>query len=132
MTFIFSIIGGLLCSVNFLMYSMVTQAHIHRYILFSRIIRLHHKWLDVVPSATQQDLIAYPFQRQSFASVGFIFGPHLHLVVDQWDSPPSSSLAQQSIPSVSSSQDFNDDLYATHSPSLSSGSLILCGSYYCI
>ena len=43
---------------------MVTQLHIHVYILFSHIIMLHHKWLDIVPSATQQDLIANPFQRQ--------------------------------------------------------------------
>ena len=33
-------------------------------ILLSHIIMLHHKWLDIVPSATQQDLIANPFQRQ--------------------------------------------------------------------
>ena len=37
------------------------------YILFSHTIMLHHKWLDIVPSATQQDLTANPFQRQ-FAS----------------------------------------------------------------
>ena len=48
----------------FLLYSMVTQLHIHVYILFSHIIMLHHKWLDIVPSATQQDLIANPFQKQ--------------------------------------------------------------------
>ena len=41
----------------------------HVYILFSHIIRLHHKWLDVVLHATQQDLIANPFQMQYFASV---------------------------------------------------------------
>ena len=57
----FSIIAGLQCSVNFLLYSKVTQLHIHMYILFSRIIMLHHKWVDIVPSATQQDPIAYPF-----------------------------------------------------------------------
>ena len=38
MIFIFSFIAGLLCSVNFLIYSMVTQLHIHVYILFSHII----------------------------------------------------------------------------------------------
>ena len=42
----------------FLLYSMVTQLHIHVHILFSHIIMLHHKWLDIAPSATQQDLIA--------------------------------------------------------------------------
>ena len=30
---------------------------------------LHHKWLDIVLSATQQDLTANPFQRQSSASI---------------------------------------------------------------
>ena len=39
----------------------VTNTCIH---FFSHIIMLHHKWLDRVPSATQQDLIANPFQRQ--------------------------------------------------------------------
>jgi len=62
--FIFFIIAVIQCSVNFLLYSMVTQLHIHLYILFSYIIRLHHKWLDTVPSATHQDLIANPFQKQ--------------------------------------------------------------------
>ena len=37
---------------------MVTQLHIHVYSVFSHSIMLHHKWLDTVPSATQQDLIA--------------------------------------------------------------------------
>ena len=48
---------------------MAAQLHTHAYILFSHIIMLHHKWLDIVPSATQQDLIANPFQRQSFVSI---------------------------------------------------------------
>ena len=56
--FIFSIIAGLQCSVNFLLYSMVTQLHVPVYILFSHIIMLHPKCLDTVPSAIQQDLIA--------------------------------------------------------------------------
>ena len=43
MIFIFSIIAGLQCSVNFLLYSKVTQSHIHVYILFSHIIVLHYK-----------------------------------------------------------------------------------------
>ena len=46
------------------LYSMETQLHIHVNILFSHIIMFHHKWLDIVPSDTQQDLIAHPFQRQ--------------------------------------------------------------------
>ena len=64
MIIIFSIIAGLQCSVNFLLYSKVNQSHVYVYILFSHIIMLHHKWLDIILSATQQDLIAYPFQRQ--------------------------------------------------------------------
>ena len=43
---------------------MVTQLHIHVHIHFSHIIMLHHKWLGIVPSATQQGLIANPFQMQ--------------------------------------------------------------------
>ena len=39
----------------FLLYSMVTQLHMHVYILFSHIIMLHPKWLDRVPSATPQE-----------------------------------------------------------------------------
>ena len=49
---------------------MVTQLHTHVYILFSHIIMLHHKWLDIVLSATQQDLIANPF---SFKSDGEVY-----------------------------------------------------------
>ena len=55
----FPIIAGLQCAVNFLLYSMVTQSHIHVYILFSHINMLHHKWLHIVSSAIQQDLIAF-------------------------------------------------------------------------
>ena len=35
-----------------LLYSIVTQLHIHAYILFSLIIILCHKWLDIVLNAT--------------------------------------------------------------------------------
>ena len=62
--FIFSIIADLQCSVNFLLHSKLTQSHIYICILFSHIIMLHHKSPDIVPSAMQQDPIAYPFQRQ--------------------------------------------------------------------
>ena len=48
---------------------MVTQSHRHVYLLFSPIIMLHPKGLDRVPSATQQGLIAHPFQRQQSASI---------------------------------------------------------------
>ena len=51
-------------TIFFLLNSMVTKLHIHEYILFSHIIMLHHKWLHIVPSATQKDLIANPFQRE--------------------------------------------------------------------
>jgi len=64
MILFFSIIAGLQCAVNFLLYSTVTQLHIHVYIFFSHIIMLHHKWLDTVLSASQQDIIDNPFQRQ--------------------------------------------------------------------
>ena len=64
MIFIFYIIAGLQCSVNFPLYSKVTQPQIHVYIIFYHIIMLHYKWLNIVPSAIQQDLIAYPFQMQ--------------------------------------------------------------------
>ena len=66
---IFFIIDVLQCSVNFLLYSKVTHLHIHVEILFSHTILLHHKWLDIVPSATQQDLIDNPFPRHSSASI---------------------------------------------------------------
>ena len=36
----------------FLLYNMVIQLHIYVHILFLHIIMLHHKWLDIVPSAT--------------------------------------------------------------------------------
>ena len=72
----FSIIAGLQCSVNFLLYSKVTQSHIHIDILFFHIIMLHCKWLDIVPRAIQMDIVAYPFQRQEFASINPKFPAH--------------------------------------------------------
>ena len=56
-------------TIFFLLYSVVTQLHMHVYITFSLIIMLHHKWLDIDLWATQQDLIANPFQKQQFASI---------------------------------------------------------------
>ena len=79
--FYFSIVVGLQCSVNVLLYSKVTQSlslthththtHTHIHILFFTLssIMFRNKWLDVVPCATQQDLISYPLQMQQFASV---------------------------------------------------------------
>ena len=69
MIFIFFIKAGLLGSVDVLLCSKVTQLHIHVCIPFSHIRMLHHKRLDIVPRATQQDLMAYPFQRQESASI---------------------------------------------------------------
>ena len=43
---------------------MGTQLHIHVYIIFSPIVMLRSKYLDIVLSATQQDLIFNPFQKQ--------------------------------------------------------------------
>ena len=58
---------------QFLLYSKVT----HKYILFLTLfIMFHHLWLDIVPSAIQQDLTAHPFQRQQFASINPIFPVH--------------------------------------------------------
>ena len=89
--FLFSIIVGLQCSVNFPLYSKVTQSHIHIYILFLTLssIMLHRKWLDIVPSAIQPDLTAYQFQRQQFASINPGFPVHL--------TPSSTSLATTSL-----------------------------------
>ena len=56
MIFIFSVIPGLQCFVNFLLYSKVTQSHVHVHILFLMLssIMLRHKWLDIVPRAIQR------------------------------------------------------------------------------
>ena len=48
----------------FPLYSMGTQLHIHVYIIFSPIVLLHCKYLDIVLHATQQDLIVSPLQKQ--------------------------------------------------------------------
>ena len=53
----------------FPLYSMGTKLDIHVYILFPPIVVLRCKCLDIVLNATQQDLIANPFQEQQFASV---------------------------------------------------------------
>ena len=69
--FNFSVRACLQCSVNFLLYSKVIQSHIYLYILFltSSSFMLHHRGLDIVSGATQQDLIAYSLQRQEFATM---------------------------------------------------------------
>ena len=55
---------------KFLLYSKVTQSCICTYILSLTLssIMFHHKWLDKVPCAIQQDLIAYPLQMQQLTS----------------------------------------------------------------
>ena len=69
MIFIFSIIADFQCSVNFLLHSKMTLSHIHIYTFFYHIIMLHCKWPDIVPSAIQQDPIAYRETRFLMASV---------------------------------------------------------------
>ena len=60
---------------QFLLYSKVTQVYIYIYIyiyiLFLTLssIMFLHEWLDIVPCATQKDLIAYPLQMQWFSSI---------------------------------------------------------------
>ena len=56
---------------QFLWYSKETQLYIHIYIIFLTLssIMFHHKWLDIVPCAIEQDLIAYPLQMQESASI---------------------------------------------------------------
>ena len=55
-----------------------SHTYIHTYILFLPLssIMLHHRWLHIVPSAIQQDLTAYSFQRQYFASINPRFPVH--------------------------------------------------------
>ena len=52
MIFIFSIIVGLQCSFNYLLYSKVTQSYIHLYTFFSHII-LHHAPSQVIRYSSQ-------------------------------------------------------------------------------
>ena len=56
----------------------------HIYILFLTLspIMLYHKWLDIVPCAVEQDLIAYSLQMQKFASTNPKLPDHI---------PPSPS-----------------------------------------
>ena len=51
-------------SYFFPLYSLGTQLPIHAYLIFSPIVVLHCKYLDIVLSAAQQDLIVNPFQAQ--------------------------------------------------------------------
>ena len=67
MIFIFFIIAGFLCSVNFLLYSMVTS-HTYLYTFFVLTLSCSVISDQTVLGVTQQDLIAYPFRRQESAS----------------------------------------------------------------
>ena len=60
--FFFLIVVDLTVFYQFLLYYKVTQLYIYIHIIFLTLssIIFHHKWLDIVPCATQQDLIAYP------------------------------------------------------------------------
>ena len=78
MIFIFSILAGLQCCQFSTVHQSDPATHIYTH-SFSHIISfimLHHKWLDIVPSAIQQDLIAYPLQMQEFASINPGFPVH--------------------------------------------------------
>ena len=99
-----------------LLYSMVTQLHTHVYILFSHIIMFHHKWLHIVPSATQQDLLANPFRRQSFISINPKLPNH--------PTPSPSSLATTSLYNFES-MSWVRNWFSFHSDSWVGGSEIL-------
>ena len=65
--FCFFIIVDLQCSVNFYCITKwPSDTYMYVYILFLTLsfIVFHHRWLDIVPCAIQQDLIAYLLQRQ--------------------------------------------------------------------
>ena len=76
MIFIFSIIVYLQCCINFYCTAkwpsfIYIYIYTYTYTLFLILssTMFHHKWLEIVPCATQQDLIAYPLQIQEFASI---------------------------------------------------------------
>ena len=48
--------------IFFPLYSMGTKLYLHVYIFFLPFVLLQHKYLDIVLSATQQDLIVNSFQ----------------------------------------------------------------------
>ena len=64
----FFIIAGLQCSVNFLLYSKVTQLYTHVYILFSHII------MEIQVGSPLIDINEYLFHlNQSFSAVVGLF-----------------------------------------------------------
>ena len=62
---------------QFLLYSKVTQLYIHIH-FFPQIILVmsHHKWLDIVPCAIQQDPIVHPLKIQQSSSTNHRFPTH--------------------------------------------------------
>ena len=79
MIFIFSVIVGLHCSVNFLLYSKVTQSHIHVYILFVQYPPL---------CSITSDKIQFPVQ---YSRISLIIHPkcnNLHLLTPDSQSIP--------------------------------------------
>ena len=75
------IIMDLQCSVNFCSTAQ-WPSYTYTYILFLTLsfIMFHHKWLDIVPCALQQDLTAYPLQVQEFASANPQLPVHCTLI----------------------------------------------------
>ena len=53
-------------SCQILLHSKVNQSYTYTYVLFLTLSSV--MWLDIVPCAIQQDLIAYPLKTQWFAS----------------------------------------------------------------
>ena len=68
--FSFSIIIDVLSVYALQQSDPVVHTYIYTYIVFLTLSSsmFHRKWLDIVPRAVQQDLIAYPLQMQWFAS----------------------------------------------------------------
>ena len=67
MIFIFSIVVGLKCSGQFSTVQQsdpVTYAYVYILFLTLSSIMFYHKWLDIIPCAIQQDVLAYPLQMQ--------------------------------------------------------------------
>ena len=65
----FSIIVGLQCSVNFYCTAKWSVKHIYTFFFLHYPPSYFIMLLDIVPSAIEQDLIAYPLQTQEFASI---------------------------------------------------------------
>ena len=82
---IFFIILDLQCSVNFC-HTAKCPSYTHMYILFLTLysIMFHHEHLGIVPCATWQELIAYPFQVQQYMSANPKLPGHPTLTPSFW------------------------------------------------